>query len=407
MEVANPPPQLTESPQGDTILTGASWGEQLDIVAPLTDPNEHEASPRSHGGIVGIEPFILPPAAKPMTVGGSRSPNLTASMDLHDACRRAAAKLGIAWPEVLTETTTSCYEGKRLPKAKSSNRQLLPVFPKCLEEVTRSWSNPLSAKNPIQGGSALDWVDMEDKGFSHPPPVEPLLASHLHPMQKSTITSAGPTLPSKADCFQSSLIEKGYKAVAMSVKALNTLSLLLVYQAELEDDMSTSPTPALWDELCAVTDLCLHLHRCAVQASGRAMALMVVQERARWLNLSSLQLLDVPLDWKGLFGPAVATMQKCCEEKKRASEALQLCLPRKASPPPPTAPRQTFAQAVARPVYCIPKHQPQPQAGCWGQSRPPELKGAGARKPFAASVTPGDQAAPPVTLAAMKKRRTT
>ena len=61
----------------------------------------------------------------------------------------------------------------------------------------------------------------------------------------------------------------------------------------------TSPTPAVWDELCVVTDLCLSLHRCAVQASGRAMALMVAQERARWLNLSSLsqkektQLLDV------------------------------------------------------------------------------------------------------------------
>ncbi len=57
MGVANPLPQeLTGSPQGDTILTGASWGEQLDAVAPLTDPNEHEASPLSeHGGIVGVD----------------------------------------------------------------------------------------------------------------------------------------------------------------------------------------------------------------------------------------------------------------------------------------------------------------------------------------------------------------
>lgn len=57
-----------------------------------------------------------------------------------------------------------------------------------------------------------------------------------------------------------------------------------------------------------VTDLFLHLYRYAVQALGRAVAVMVVQERARWLNLSGLSrkekahLLDVPGDLKGLFG---------------------------------------------------------------------------------------------------------
>ncbi|CAL8254122.1 unnamed protein product [Gadus morhua 'NCC'] len=37
--------------------------------------------------------------------------------------------------------------------------------------------------------------------------------------------------------------------MATTVKALNASSLL-AYQAELELDMSSSPTPALWDELC-------------------------------------------------------------------------------------------------------------------------------------------------------------
>ena len=264
---------------GDVAEVYSDSGDE-DIVSLGSEEDEDD----------DVEPFTLPPAAKPTAVDDKRSesPNSTASLDLHEACRRAAAKLGIAWPEVPTETTTSRYEGKRLPKAKSSTRQLLPAFPECLEEATRSWNSPLSAKNPVQGGSALDWADMEEKGFSHLPPVEPLLAAHLHPSQKPTMTSASPTLPSKADCFQSSLTEKGYKAVATSVKALNASSLLLAYQAELQDDMSTAPTPALWDELCVVTDLCLRLHRCAVQASGRAMALMVAQERARWLNLSSL-----------------------------------------------------------------------------------------------------------------------
>eukprot|EP00064_Thunnus_orientalis_P015262 superscaffoldBa00002795_g15312 len=94
---------------------------------------------------------------------------------------------------------------------------------------------------------------MEEKGFSHLPPVEPLLASHLHPTQKSTMILAGPFLPSKAMCFQSSLTEKGYKAVAMSLTALNTLSLLLTRL----NYMSISPTPALWDKVCMVMNLCL------------------------------------------------------------------------------------------------------------------------------------------------------
>ena len=288
-----------------------------------------------------------PCTASPKVVGGacSSSSNSAVSVDLQEVCKRAATRLNIEWPEPPVETATSHYEGKRLPKAKASTSLLLPAFTECLEEATRSWT-------PVQGGSALDWAGMEEKGFSHLPPVEPLLASHLHPTQKSAMTLASPTLPSNADCFQSSLTNKGYK-----VRALNASSLLLAYQAELEVDMSTLPTPALWDELCLVTDLCLRLHRSAVQASGRAMALVVTQERARWLNLSSLslrektQLLDVPVDPKGLFGPAYSIMLKRWEEKKSEGEALRLCLPRRA-PFPSNKPGPVFTQPGAPPAAC-------------------------------------------------------
>lgn len=107
-------------------------------------------------------------------------------------------------------------------------------------------------------------------------------SSHCHG------TTAGPTLPFKTDSFQSALNEKCYYATAASVKALNASSLLLAYQAEQQDEMTGSPTAGLWDELCMVTELCLRLHRSAAQASGRAIALMVTQERARGLKLSSL-----------------------------------------------------------------------------------------------------------------------
>ncbi len=98
--------------------------------------------------------------------------------------------------------------------------------------------------------------------FSHLSLVKPLLASHLHPTQMSIMTSVGPALQSKTDCFQSSLTKKGYKVVAMSVRALNKSSLLLAYQ-ELQDEMMASPAPDLWEELCVVTDLFLLSSRSA------------------------------------------------------------------------------------------------------------------------------------------------
>lgn len=52
---------------------------------------------------------------------------------------------------------------------------------------------------------------------------------------------------------------------------------------------------------------------------GRTMSLAVVEERALWLSLSSLtdkekvELLDVPVTPKELFGPAVAAMRQKCD----------------------------------------------------------------------------------------------
>ena len=50
------------------------------------------------------------------------------------------------------------------------------------------------------------------------------------------MSSRSPSLPSKSDRFQSALTEKAYKAAALSAKALNVLSLLTAYQAELCED---------------------------------------------------------------------------------------------------------------------------------------------------------------------------
>ncbi|XP_049331019.1 uncharacterized protein LOC125799099 [Astyanax mexicanus] len=420
------PPAPEGQPQVSAASTSANWAEHMDEVSPLLDElgcmrEERDelldAELDSLDGSDNILPYeddddpFLPPteAAMPQAprecssgaegeVGGSPA----AGASLHDVCKRAAGKLGIPWPSALPEKAGSRYEGKRLPRVKSMERQVLPLFPECLEEMTRTWPKPFSSKNPVLGGATLDCAEMEANGLSNLPQVEPLVAHHLHPGQKAFMTTSAPSFPSKADGFQSSMTDKAYRSVALGVRALNASSMLMAYQAELQEEMAGTTEHKLWDEMCVVTDLCLRLHRCAVQASGRAMSIMVTQERARWLNLSSLshrekvQLLDVAVDPKGLFGPAMAAMQRRCEEKKREGEALQTCLPRKVHPPPASAPRPSFAQAVARaPLgYRIPKRPTPPQP------RPPakpkaESGGAWGNKPAAPVDQHGSRQAPP------------
>lgn len=62
----------------------------------------------------------------------------------------------------------------------------------------------------------------------------------------------------------------------------------MAYQAELEEDMTAKPDTTLWEDICVITDHVLRLHKVAIQATGRAMGLKVLQERARWLRLTNL-----------------------------------------------------------------------------------------------------------------------
>ena len=138
-----------------------------------------------------------------------------------------------------------------------------------------------------------------------------------------------------------------------SARALNVLTLLTAYQAELCKDFGQSQDPATWEEIPVVTDLCLHVQCCAVQATGRALGVMVLQERAQQLNLAYLSdrekddVLDMPTVPEGIFGPTLALMQRQCKAKKKEDEALQRCLPRKPPAPSPPVQCKTFAQAAS------------------------------------------------------------
>lgn len=52
--------------------------------------------------------------------------------------------------------------------------------------------------------------------------------------------------------------------------------------------MTTKTDPDVWEEITMIMDICLSMQHCAVQATGKSMGLMVLQERARWLDLNNL-----------------------------------------------------------------------------------------------------------------------
>lgn len=105
-------------------------------------------------------------------------------------CKPAAARLVIPWPAVIAESTRSHYKGKKLPLAKSTKKQLLPVFLELLLQVARSWKYyTFSSRSPISGALSLDCEVMERLGLLNMPPMEPLLAAHLHPRLSAVASS--------------------------------------------------------------------------------------------------------------------------------------------------------------------------------------------------------------------------
>lgn len=78
--------------------------------------------------------------------------------------------------------------------------------------------------------------------------------------------------------------------------------------------MRTMREPAVWEEIPVIADLCLRVHRCVVQTTGKAF--LVLQESAWWLNLANLSdrekddILDMPIVPEGIFGSALASMHQ-------------------------------------------------------------------------------------------------
>lgn len=165
--------------------------------------------------------------------------------------------------------------------------------------------------------------------------MEPYVSAHLHPRQ-SVLSSRSLAVPSQTDQFQSAKTERVCRAVAPNTGALTVLSLLTAYQAELCGDPRGHPRS--YGPVSFHPALRRPGHRKSAGYPGGAGA----REVAEPSNLSdggkddTLEMLIVP---GGMFGLALASMQRRCGAKTRENEALHICSPQKPviHPQPPHA----------------------------------------------------------------------
>ncbi len=166
------------------------------------------------------------------------------------------------------------------------------------------------------GGAAL--------GYTGIPSVERSVAMQLCPTAASTLRGE-PCLPSRACKYSSGLTGSAYRACGEVASALHAMALLQVHQAKaLRDLHEGGQNLAVLLELRAATDLALRATKVTAQSLGRAMSMLVVQERHLWLGLTDMkeqekvQFLNAPVSQIGLFGDAVES----CAQQFSAAQYL-------------------------------------------------------------------------------------
>ncbi len=95
---------------------------------------------------------------------------LQVDSNLHEVCKRAVAKLGLAWPAAKDAegAERDLYNGKRLSPAQPAARQLLPAVPACMKEMSRHWSSPFKSKLLLRAIPCWRFRGWENWGWSDP-----------------------------------------------------------------------------------------------------------------------------------------------------------------------------------------------------------------------------------------------
>lgn len=406
----------------DLSSPARSWAEELDDVDPLTgtsqllaataamEPGHKQPEPvlvvnyeqnssssaysdseseEENAGLPAAQAAAPPRGSQAThTATNSAGPQLADqdllqdNAELHELFKRAALRTSVSWPEEeQLVKRTSKYDGIRGAGLTRTIKQVLPFDPDCLEAVQASWNNPLSF-TAMPNIRHLDCAKMRENGTYHLPPVERGVAAHLLSASTPSSSSRGHSFPNKLNKDLSTYNKRAYDAVASTTRVLSAATLLQCSATELFKQAKNTPSKDTLAELRRLNDESLLLIRTATEAAGRAMAFMVIQERARWLERANIsdsekkEIMDEKISPDGLFGGAVATMLARWEEKKKEGEALKMCLPCKPSQPPPP-PRRTYAQAAApQQPFRAPAR---PTRGTSWDRRPAEQ--AGSRRP--------------------------
>ncbi len=145
--------------------------------------------------------------------------------------------------------------------------------------------------------------------------MEPLVAAHLH-LQLTMTSSKNPTPPSIAGWFQSAMTARPYKARLW----LSERWMYPLCSRRTKQSCARTRRPSL-TYLCGKRLLWLWTFASVCSAARskpqvNLWGMIVLQERARWLNLMDLSdrekkdILDMPIVPEGIFGTALASVQQ-------------------------------------------------------------------------------------------------
>ncbi len=155
--------------------------------------------------------------------------------------------------------------------------EMTAMLSRAAENVGLVWNQ----KKKKDGGAAL--------GYTGIPSVERSVAMQLCPTAASTLRGE-PCLPSRACKYSSGLTGSPYRACGEAASALHAMALLQVHQAKARRDLHEGgQNLAVLLELRAATDLALRATKVTAQSLGRAMSMLVVQERHLWLCLTHMK----------------------------------------------------------------------------------------------------------------------
>ena len=370
------PPPFSDAQRPATARTAVASGDEADDAAVddscsllASDSEEWSGSHRSASS----------------TQESSRS-RASVDAELLRLLTKAVDQLGLDWspPE---KPAPNRLDGCFLPSRRlAPASRLAPFLPELHTELSKSWNAPFSARLRSSASSALSQVDgATEKGYASIPAVEEAVATHLCP--PSARWRSKSALPSKACRTTSALAGRAFTASGQAASALHSMAVLQILQADLLRELDEKgPDHAALADLRSATDLSLRATKTAAQAIGRAMAALTVIDRHLWLTLADMSeseravFLNAPLSPTGLFGPAVSGIVDRFSEVQKASQAMNLFLPRRSSPAAGRSqaqpPARSSTQRSSRPPSASQRRQGgRPRSRSTSRHRPPPPRG--------------------------------